>query len=56
MHKKVTHIFRMADLVGLMLILFSVFLEWYSFQIYNFDNNLDTNGDSILISDVYVAI
>lgn len=51
MHKKVTHIFRMADLVGLMLILFSVFLEWYSFQIYNFDNNLVVSWSYYLFSE-----
>ncbi|MFX0021530.1 MAG: hypothetical protein ACFE9S_04340 [Candidatus Hermodarchaeota archaeon] len=40
MRSKITHSFRTIYFIGLVLLFFSLFLEWYSFQIYNFDNEL----------------
>ncbi len=40
MMNKITHSFRIMYLIGLALLFFSLFLEWYSLQIYDFDNEL----------------
>ncbi len=40
MKSKIIHSFRILYLIGLVLLFFSLFLEWYSFQIYDFDNEL----------------
>ena len=40
MKSKIIHSFRILYLIGLALLFFSIFLEWYSFQIYDFDNEL----------------
>ncbi|UCC19889.1 MAG: hypothetical protein JSV62_01020 [Promethearchaeota archaeon] len=40
MERSVSQIFRLVALIGLILLLFSVFLEWYSVQIYDFNNDL----------------
>ncbi|MFX1377899.1 MAG: hypothetical protein ACFFA4_02300 [Promethearchaeota archaeon] len=37
---KIIHRFRIIYLIGLTLLFFSLFLEWYSYQIYNFDSEL----------------
>lgn len=34
------HIFRIAFMIGLIFLFFSVFLEWYCFQIFDLDNEL----------------
>jgi len=39
MDRNVTHIFRLVALVGLVLLFFSIFIEWYSFQVYDFNND-----------------
>lgn len=40
MEQNTTNRFRIIYLIGLILLFFSIFLEWYSFQIYNFENTL----------------
>ncbi|MFX0073265.1 MAG: hypothetical protein ACFFAO_19470, partial [Candidatus Hermodarchaeota archaeon] len=40
MYNRITQNFRIIYFVGLILLFFSLFLEWYSFQIYDFENNL----------------
>ncbi len=40
MEQKTTYIFRLVNLIGLIMLFFSIFLEWYSFQMYDFENNL----------------
>ncbi|MFX1419968.1 MAG: hypothetical protein ACFE9N_13700 [Promethearchaeota archaeon] len=40
MRQTASHIFRLVALIGLILLFFSIFLEWYSFQIYDFNNDL----------------
>ena len=40
MNVKTNHIFRTTFLVGLIFLFFSVFLEWYYFQMFDLNNNL----------------
>lgn len=42
--------FRVLFLIGLILLLFSVFLQWYSFQIYNLDHELLVSWDYTMFS------
>jgi hypothetical protein len=38
MKRKILHGFKIVYLIGLMLLFFSLFLDWYSFQVYDFEN------------------
>lgn len=40
MEQNIMNRFRIMYLVGLILLFISIFLEWYSFQMYNFENTL----------------
>jgi len=51
MRKKATYIFRTLSLVGLILAFFSVFLEWYSFQVYDFNNHIIASWSYYLFSE-----
>lgn len=51
MERKSTNTFRVMSLVGLILLFFSMFLEWYSFQIVNFENTLVVSWSYYLFSE-----
>ncbi|MFW9881969.1 MAG: hypothetical protein ACFFG0_53580 [Candidatus Thorarchaeota archaeon] len=40
MERNISHIFRLLALVGLLLLFFSIFFEWYSIKVYDFNNDL----------------
>jgi len=40
MERSASYVFRLLALVGLIILFFSIFVEWYLFQVYDFHNDL----------------